>query len=186
MEEKPPDDCAIEVNYVLGKKPFLLTRIASTGPFQNAIDFDSDGNLTITYHGKEAHRFAISFRLPEGDESGGFAGIKAWPEEGRKPEQFILPGRGVTILLPGTSLDLHAYTTTPEIDPDKVTLLSIGDAFSERGTYYYCLGMYQTNNRNEDNIVEDDPRIYNNGDPGSGERPGCLHLLFGSRRGGRR
>src|SRR6185436_4529938 len=102
--------------------------------------------------------------LPPEDTSGGFAGIKIWLEGEPEPRDWFLPvnHRTVQVL---HNFDLHVYFTAPDIDPKKVTLLSIGDRFRLRGTFNYCLGIYRDRDRNPQNIAADDPRIYNNGDP---------------------
>ena len=174
----PPDDCAIEVTFDSGKEPpqFWLERIGSDGQYRSEIHFcDSDGSLKVRLPlGASAHRFAISFRLAPGDTSGGFAGIKIWPQGGSEPGEFSLPGRGVTETIPDTTLDLHAYFTDHG-DPHKATLLSIGDSCSDPVEYCYCLGVYRNQDR-QGPIDQDDPRIYNNWEP---PQPlGCLRVLW--------
>jgi hypothetical protein len=124
-------------------------------------------------------RFSISFRLSDGDASGGFAGIKIWPQGSREPDTWLLPvgERTVRVL---DDFDLHV-SRTDHADPEKVTLLSIGDRFRLRETFHYCLGVFRDPNRNPDHIAADDPRIYNNGDPGeSGGRRPRLRATRGS------
>lgn len=180
----PPDDCAIEVKvtYDSDKPKFHLKRIPSDGSFYDKVELDAAGDLKLNLpEGRTNHRFAISFRLHPEDKSGGFAGIKIWPKDGIEPEEFFRPGRGITLLIPSTPLDLHVYFTE-DTKRDKATLLSIGDDCSIQSHFFYCLGIYRNPDR-KGPIDQDDPRIYNNGDPP--QRLGCLGLwkrVFSSSR----
>ncbi len=173
----PPDDCAILVTYDPEKEPpFQLERIRSNGAYASSVHFDLDGSLRFYLPtGKSRHRFALSFRLPPDDASGGFAGIKVWQKDEPEPESFILSGRGYTQQLPvDLPFDLHVYFTSPD-DADKATVLSIGNLCQETATYRYCLAIYKDKERSKHDVTADDPRIYNNGDPGDGGKgPGCL------------
>lgn len=169
----PPDDCAIEVIYIPGKE-LQFTRIQSKGLFSPKIVLDSDGSVKIPYGETKAHRFAISFSLSDEGASGGFAGIKIWWEKEEEPKGgLFLPPRGDTETiwsLKGiASFDLHTFFTA-SYDPEKATLLSIGNKFSgaeEMVTFDYRIGVHESKDR-RGTIKTHDPRIYNNWKPGSG------------------
>ena len=152
-----PDDCAIQITYdASATQLFRFTRLPSRGPQRTAIALDANGDLAIDVpEVLPGLRLSISFVLPDDYSSGGFAGIKIWPEGRRGPKDR----RKRTGPIPGTPFYLHVYH---EGKAREITALSLVYTYEDRGHFRYRLGL-----ATDSGLIEShDPRIYNTGPVG--------------------